>query len=55
MSNTMGFLGTANSAGTVGAYLALGFITDLLGIGMAFYFSAGLFLLGITIFALLWR
>jgi hypothetical protein len=55
MSNTMGFLGTANSAGTIAGYLSLGFITDLFNISVPFYFTAVVVLLGLAGFILLWR
>lgn len=55
MSNTMGILGTATSAGTIAGYLALGFVADLLGINTAFYLSAAVFILGLAGFLLLWR
>ncbi len=54
MGNTMGFLGSANSAGTVVGYLVLGGIADLFGLDNAFYFTGAVFLVGIIVFYLLW-
>lgn len=54
MSNTMGFLGTANSAGTILGYLALGFFTDLFNVKAAFYFTGCTFILGLFAFLLLY-
>lgn len=55
MGNTMGFLGTANSAGTILGFLLLGFVTDALGVGTAFYVSSFLFVAGLAAFLILWR
>lgn len=54
MSNTMGFLATANSAGTIAAFLSLGAIADWLGINSAFWFAAGVSLAGTVGFYWLW-
>lgn len=54
MGNTMGFLGTANSAGTILGYLLLGLVTDVLGVNMAFYVSSVVFVAGLAVFLALW-
>lgn len=50
----MGFLGSANSLGTIIGYLALGSITDKLGIRSAFYLTGALLLLALLLFGIQW-
>jgi MFS transporter, DHA1 family, multidrug resistance protein len=54
MGNTMGFLGTATSAGTIIGYLLLGLVTDVFGVNMSFYISSLVFLAGLAAFIVLW-
>jgi MFS family permease len=54
MGKTMGFLGSATSAGNIAGYMVLGFITDYLGIKNAFYATSLLFLIGTLFFYTLW-
>ncbi|HYE82416.1 MAG TPA: MFS transporter [Clostridia bacterium] len=54
MCNTMGFLNSANSAGTIVGYLVLGWIADIFGINNTFYFTGIVFLVGTVLFYKLW-
>ena len=55
MGFMMGFLGSANSLGTIIGYLALGSITDRLGIRSAFYLTGSLSVLALLLFGIQWR
>lgn len=54
MSNTMGFLGSANSAGIIVGSLTLGGLTDWLGINITFTITGIIFLIGVILFCMLW-
>ncbi len=54
MGKTMGFLGSATSAGNIVGYMMLGFITDYLGIKNAFFATSLIFLVGTLLFYAMW-
>lgn len=54
MGKTMGFLGSANSAGTITGYLVLGCVADRFGINSTFYLTGIVFIIGTVLFYMFW-